>query len=394
VGAVNFVAADAKEIDWYVHAKIPDRGDPSARPMPWRVQKSVDDPGSFWSGKYLSGDQIPHVRAPADGVLFTANTDPFGFTADGVVENDPFYYGAFYANGFRAHRIEEKMGELIGAGAKVDRAAMEELQRDIHSPMADTVVPLLEKALADIGVDPKLGQYVGRDDLKALGARLIAWDRRHARDQAEPVIFNALTWFAAKRALEPAVSSTLFAPIAEASPPFFIGQLRSVLANRFAAAQTFMPDGPSVLLIQALDDTAAWIEARFGAADAKFTMADVHGALFKTDFGGEYTTEPMSVDGGVDTINVSPAPFFDGKAPLQSFASTEMALYRMVVGFAEDGTPEATVNFARGTSGEPGTAHFADQDAAWTAATYAPLAFRRSDVDARTETREVIEGGK
>jgi penicillin amidase len=398
VGAVNFVAADAKEIDYHVHARVPDRGDPSKRPMPWKVITDVASPDSYWTRGDLPDDEIPNVRAPANGYIFTANTDPFGFTADGKVEDDPFYYGAFYANGFRAYRIQQKLEELLAQGAKVDRAKMEDMQRDIHSPMADTVVPLLDTAIAQIDVDPKLAAYKGRDDLKQLAARLSKWDRRMARDQAEPSIFAAMLWFASKRAFREPLTPSLFGAISTASPPFLTGMLRNVLLNRFQDAPTYVPDGVNALLLASLDDTAGWLKARFGAVDATFKRSDLHSALFQTEFeefGGGWVVAPMAVDGGEDTINVSPAAFLDDQGePLAKTVSTEMALYRMVVGFGADGIPEATVNFARGTSEEPGDPHFGDQDESWTSATYKALAFKRADVDTRMEGKTVIGGGK
>lgn len=394
VGAVNFIAADANEIDYYVQARIPDRGDPKARPMPWRAITDPEDPASYWTRGDLPASQIPKRRDPPEGFLFTANTDPFGFTQDGVVENDPYYFGAFYANGFRGYRIQQVIEGLVAAGTKVDHAAMEEMQRDVYSPFADTVLPLLEEALANVETDPALAAYKGRADLVALGTRLSAWNREMRRDLGEPVLFNALVAFASRRAFEEPMTAALFGAIHEASPPFFLGMLHNVLANRFADASYFAPEGTRVLLLAALDETAAWIVTRFGSLDATFTLADVHGALFKSDLpGSAWDVAPMVVDGSSDTINVSPAQFFADGKPAESFVSTEMSLYRMVVGFGDDGTPEATVNFARGTSADPDSPHFDDQDEAWGNVSYTGLPFRRADVEAREESRATLAGG-
>jgi acyl-homoserine lactone acylase PvdQ len=67
-----------------------------------------------------------------------------------------------------------------------------------------------------------------------------------------------------------------------------------------------------------------------------------------------------------------------------------MSLYRMVTGFADDGVPEATLNFARGNSAEPDSAHFDDQDQPWADVVYQKLAFRRAEVDARQTNRLTI----
>ncbi|MCK6586575.1 MAG: penicillin acylase family protein [Polyangiaceae bacterium] len=387
VGAVNMVAASAEGIGYHVHASIPDRGVPSAHPMPWRVMSSKD-PESFWTRGFLPPSSLPHERNPARGFIATANNEPWGFTNDGNVENDPFYYGTFFANGFRAQRIDEVLRERTKDGGKVSRADMEELQRDVKSLMAETVVPRLGEAMAAIGTDPALAAYVGRADLVALADRLVAWDYRFAREKSEPVIFLGLEWFAAKRAFEVHFTPLLFNAIVTKSPPAMIGFLRNVIAARFEGSEKFAPDGVNALLLGALDDTAAWLTASFGGIDAAYTLGDVHAAEFPTEFGGELEVGRIVVDGHVDTVNVSPAAFFgeDGSA-LKEFSSHEMSLFRIVVGFGEDGRAESTIDFARGTREDPSDPHFADQDESWSLAQHRPLPFRRSEVEASETER-------
>jgi penicillin amidase len=385
VGALNMVAAHERGIDYHVHARVPDRGDPSSRPMPWRIQ-SGEDPESLWSRGELPPAKLPHLKDPERGFVCSANNDPFGFTADGDVENDPYYYGAFFANGFRARRIEERLSALL-AERKASRADMEELQGDVHSLMADTVLPHLAEAVSAIPTDPALAVYQGRGDLLALADRLAAWDRRLDRAQAAPVIFVGLEWFAVKRAFAAQLTPPLFDAIAEKSPSFLVGMLRNVLEGRFADVAAFTPGGQRLLMLAALDDTAAWLSQRFGSLDAPFKMGDVHFADFPSTFGGRLTVPRVAVGGGDDTVNVSPAAFFAGGKVQDAFLSHEQSLYRMVVGFGADGVPEATLNFAMGTSEDPDSLHFLDQQERWANVDYTPLPFRKADVEARATER-------
>lgn len=197
-------------------------------------------------------------------------------------------------------------------------------------------------------------------------------------------------WFAARRAFEKAVTKTLFGAIQEESPPFFLGHLSNLLTGKIADTSYFAPDGLDVLLVGALADTTAWIAERFGSVEATFQLRDVQGALFETEYEGAWTTTPVPVGGGTDTINVAPTAFFSGDAVSTTFESTEMALYRMVVGFGDDDVPEATLNFGRGNSADPDSPFFADQDQAWTEVTYRELAFRRPDVEAREMARSIL----
>lgn len=394
VGAANFIAAHPEDgITYHVNARVPDRGDPTSRPMPWRVV-SGDDPENLWSRGDLPPSKLPRWRNPERGYLTTANNDPWGFTANGSVEDDPYYYGTFYANGFRAHRIEELIQEKTASGAKMTREGMMDVQRDVRWALADAVVPMIDQAIADLAAnDPALAEYANRPELATLAQRLGAWDRRLSRDQAAPVIFNAVSWFAAKRIFEPAYTSLLFETIHEFKPGFFMGALYNVLAGRYTTAAQYVPDS-RLLLLGALSDTAAWLTTRFGSIDAAYTWGDVHLAEFPTDFGGELSVEPFAIDGGDETVAVAPTPFFQDGEVRETFGCTQASLYRMVLGFADDGTPEAVVNFARGTSEDPASPHFDDRDPAWAAIEYEPLLFRRADVEAKVTERQTLEAKK
>jgi penicillin G amidase len=168
-----------------------------------------------------------------------------------------------------------------------------------------------------------------------------------------------------------------------------LSNLRNILEKRFAEADMFLPSGKRVPLLAGLSDTAAWLTKRFGATTAAFTLADVQLANFSNDLGGKLDVPPVSVEGSIDTINYALAPFFAEGAPSDTFTSRSGPLYRMVIGFADDDTPEATLDFARGASGDPGDPHFGDQQESWTLAAHKPLPFRRADVDARVTVKLV-----
>ncbi|AKT37500.1 penicillin acylase family protein [Chondromyces crocatus] len=391
VGAANFIAAHPEGITYHVSARVPDRGDPSSRPMPWRVV-SADDPENLWSRGDLPPSKMPRWRAPARGYLATANNDPFGFTADGTVENDPYYYGTFYANGFRASRIESMIQAQLAGNGKMTVEVMKEIQLDVQWELADVTLPVLEDALAQIGTDPAFAAYEGNADLPKLGEQLRSWDGRLARDQAGAVVFNALSWFAAKRAFsnDKAYPSLLFNAVQEFKPSVFMGALYNLLEGRFPSSPATERD-PRLLLLDALVDTSAWITQRFGSLDASYTWGDVHVAVFPTEYGGELEVTPFGVEGGDDTVNVSPAPFFQGEQVREHFGAIQGSLYRMVLGFGDDNVPEAVVNFARGSREDPESPHFSDQDANWVAGDYAKLLFKRDEVLANAAEQQTLD---
>lgn len=380
VGAVNFVAADAKDITYRVHTHVPDRGDPSSRPMPWHVVAG-DDPENYWTRGFLPDSMLPRLRNPPAGYISTANNDPFGFTIDGSPENDPFYYGGIYATAFRAHRIRELIEGKIAAG-KLSHADMEEIQRDTRQPMIDTLVPRLSAAIAKIGTDANLAEYEGRADLAALSEQLAAWDGRYTEESPEAVIFFAFQWYAARRVFEGPFTSPLFNGIASESAPYFIGQLRNVLEGRFPGAADLLPGGQDLTLLRALDDTQKWLVQRFGTAQGPFAWKEVHAAELRADL-EELAMPPIRRAGAIDTVNVSDCGFFDEDgAELDDFIAHDGSIYRMVMSFDAEGRPRATINFAGGASGEPGDPHFDDQNALWASAQHTDLPFWKADVDA------------
>lgn len=391
VGAVNFIAADAKDISYRVHTNVPDRGDPASRPMPWHVV-SGDDPESFWTRGFLPEELLPKMRSPRSGFISSANNDPFGFTFDGSPENDPFYYGGIYASGFRAFRIHELIEEKLAAG-KMRREDLEEIQRDTRQPMVDSIAPKLAAAIEKIGTDASLAEFEGRADLVDLSQRLSAWDGRFTEDSDEAAIFFALQWFAAQRVFSDRFTSILFLGIAEESQPYFIGQLRNVLEGRFPAASSFLPEGADVMLLRALDDTTVWLKGRFGSTSASFAWQDVHAAELRSTFGEGLSVPPIRRAGAIDTVNVSDCSFFTaGGEVREDFFSHDGSVYRMVVEFDEEGRPRATINFSHGASGEPGDPHFDDQNERWAAAQHTALPFTKADIEAHAESRVILPG--
>ncbi len=397
VGAMNFVAASAEGIVYKVNAKIPDRGTVGDKDTPYRIQKSVRA-DNLWTGSYLAKDKLPYMRDPASGFIATANNDPFGFTRDGDVTNDPYYYGSFYARGFRAHRIMNELKSMVASGEKLDEQAMMALQADVHSPLADVLMPHLQLALESVPSDRKLKDYRDDTELLTLAQELLSWKREIRRESGAALAFTVWTWlmvdkaFASKLTLNLVLEKVdLFDPIADKNPPFLLGQLVNVMEARFEGAEDYVPDGRSVFLLEALDATRDLLKQRYGKTDLSALRYDMlHAASFANKLKGKLDLGRLPVDGGTDTINVSPASFFEKGKPRTEMTSDEAAAYRMVLTFTEDGSPRGFFNYQRGVSGEPNSAHFADLHSDWTEARYVRWPFTRAEVEAAVESREML----
>lgn len=385
VGAVNLIGADQSSIRYRVHASVPDRGKPAADIKPWALLKGTD-PRTVWTGRYLSQDYLPSARDPDRGYLTTANNEPWGFTKDGRVDNDPFYYGYFYDLGDRAARIESELRRLIARG-KLTPADMATLQGDARILLADDLLPPLAEAVAAIGTDPALAKYRTRPELIELFAQLSTWDRQMRRDSAAAVSFFALAHFATQRALGDDLGMML--PLLfQADAGFAFKPLRLALQG-VAAAQPLLQEGRRVILVGALADAADWLKSRFGTvlptADKPYAWKDIHGAQFDHLLHGKWDGGVVAVDGSVGTVNVSESTLLDDAGKPRDRANSHAgSLYRMITTFDDTGTPKALVNFTRGNDENPQSPFYNDQQPAWIDNKHSPLLFKRDEVEKNT----------
>jgi penicillin amidase len=389
VGGFNFVSATSEGISYRVNILVPDRGDPSARPMPFAVV-SGDDPGAFWSG-FLPPERLPRSRAEGTGWIATANNDPWGFTFDGDVSNDPWYYGYFFAAGHRAHRLAQEIDRLTSEGG-ITLEAMQALQTDVTSPMAQTLLPHLADAAAAIGTDPALDEFADDPDLERLVTLLTEeWDMRMARDSAGALAFHCWLIFLTEEAVGDELS-ILFNTVLEEETPFAIKLPGLAVTGQYPRSDEILQEGRDLILLEALRRTAQLLNARFGGVDpAGYTWGDMHGTRFDNPFGGRLDGGFVPTDGGEDTVNVSSSKFYGESDVAERFDSTSGAIFRVVTTFGADGLPEAWANFPRGNSGDPDSPHWDDTLDAWIAGDYEPLPFRRAEVDAATVTTLRLE---
>lgn len=390
VGAVNLIAADKSSIRYRVHANVPRRPAVKDGRTPWMIMDGRDA-ATLWNGQLLSDAELPSALDPERGYLCSANNDPWGFTGDGRVDNDPFYYGNFYDPGDRAARIETELRRLIrDKSGRISADDMKALQADTYSQVADDLLPPLFAAVRAIGTDPALDPYKGRADLVALSARLEKWDRRMLRGSTEAAIFFAYAHFATERAVSDDYGPVL-PRIWQAEPAFAYKPLRLALRD-MPGTTGVLQSNKSALLLLGLADAYDWLKGRFPGqppeSTTSFAWRDLHTARFDHMLGEGWHAGSLPVDGSVGTVNVSSSTLSDDAGrPVAVSASHDGSLYRMVVRFDDRGWPQAEVNFTLGNDGNRDSRFYSDQREAWQNLRYSPLRFVRSDVEAAAVQR-------
>lgn len=393
VGTFNWLAADASTISYHLNTHVPDRGAPNGREMPVRVVDG-DDPGYVWSGAFLPPEKLPRSRASETGFVVTANNDPFGFTADGVLNNDPWYYGAYYDPGYRGGRIEQLLQELTKSGG-VTLEDMQAVQSDTYSLAADQLAPVLAEVFAAVETDPNLEEYAKRPELATLVTLISeSWNRRMERDQAGALAFHVWAHFLTTEVFADDLGLVL-GPVLEASPVYALKFTALALTGTYPNAGLVLQEGREKLVLSALDRTAEWLTAEFGGVEPeRYTWGDRHGTAFRNGFGGALDGGWHPTDGGEDSVNVSGSTFFVPESTTEvrdQFESEDGPVFRVVTRFAADGTPEAFVNFPRGNSGDPNSPHFDDTLGDWIEDKYTQYPFRRDEVVAATESVITLE---
>ena len=363
----NFLGADADDITYRVGVEIPKREVTPER-APWLVMDG-DDAGSLWTGEFLEPTQKPRSRGTERGFLSTANNDPWGFTANGRLDDDPWYHGALFSPGWRAGRVDDRLTELVARG-DVTFEDMRDVQLDLHSNLADDLLPVLEaEGMAD---DPEVGE---------IAARLLAWDREMRRDSPEALLFHAFAHFLTAEAI--ADDLGLVFPEAMRLQAVYILKLgTSVVTGRYENGDALLQEGRTAVVKAALTKTKALVEARF--PDGDYTFADMRVSSFLDSFGAGLDYGTIATDGAESTVNVAPSSFFDtaGRESADQWVSQYGPLFRLITTFAEDGTPELRVS--RPIGNLPGAIAEGDD---WVEGEYRKLLFTRAEVDADTQDR-------
>jgi len=377
----NFMAADATGITYRVGVEVPDRSPVAEGREPWRTMDG-DDPTALWPTTRLPPEKLPHSRAVERGWLATANNDPFGFTDDGVLENDPWYYGAFFAPGWRAAAIEEGVAEMTAAG-NVTLEKMQALQLNVHSNLADDLLPVLAESWAAAATDPALADYAGREDLQTLVTLMVDdWDREMTRDSAGALAFHAFAHLVTGSVLKDDMS-LLYGIVMDAQPVYILKMAMNALAGEYPNGDKIIQGGRDLVVLHGLAETADWLAQRFGSVDPEgYRYSDMRKTAFYGGYGLGMDLPTVPTDGGESTINVAAATFLESGEIAESWVSHWGPIERMTGGFDDAGTPEAYVNFPMGNIADKASGHFDDQLDGWVNGTYKKLRFTREEIEA------------
>jgi penicillin amidase len=170
--------------------------------------------GADWAG-YIHPDELPRVVGSAEGFLVNANNRSVG-------EDYPHFLGHGFVNGYRAHRIAERLRESSG----VSEADMFALQFDTACHVYEFYRQLALEVLTDEAV-------ASSPELNVARREILAWDGRAELD-SRGIAF--LIYF--KESLAQSVLTPILSVCAEAEEHFVYAwpnldtPLRAILTER------------------------------------------------------------------------------------------------------------------------------------------------------------------
>ncbi len=290
----NLLVADRQRIAFYVTGRVPIRraGDGSV-PVP-------GDGSHDWIG-WATGDQLPHIVAPASGRLVNAN--------DRVAPPDfPIFLGRDWFGDWRATRIRE----LLDRSDRHTQADFARMQVDVHSDFARQVLPKL--LAVPISEDiPRRAQGLLRD-----------WDGAMTIASPQPLIFNAWLHYFYGRVLQQAgIAVNDGGPLLE-----FVGNVLSPAGAHWCGGDC------SSMLQASLIDAISDLSHRFGNAPAQWRWGEAHPAIF-----AHPVLRPLPILGKLSTLSI-PSPGDDstvdrGGPAYKQFQSVHGAEYRGVYDLAD-----------------------------------------------------------
>ncbi len=303
------------------------------------------DPGSAWIGR-LQGAALPGEANPPNGRVASANEylAPTGY-AHFIMRDRPSSY--------RAERLQELLAAVPESG--FTPAQFANMQTDIVSPAARTIVPLL------LAAGPFSGSAADAAGL------LDGWDFRMAAGRPEPLLYSA--WHRALiRRLAPAAFGDKTLPVTP-RPQLLVDLLTGRVPGCGDSEQTCAD-----ITQDALHDALTWLRERHGADlhalrwDSAATGVHRHRPLGGVPFLGRLFNIVRAHEGGPFTLMRMYGDWSDSEQP---FAGIHGAGVRLVHDLADSTRSWAVVS--TGQSGHPFSPWYRDHADSWFAGRLLPL---------------------
>jgi penicillin amidase len=353
----NFVYADVEgNIGYQAPGRIPIRANGDGRmPVPgWTDEYE-------WTG-YIPFDELPSRFNPPEGFIVTAN--------NAVVDSSyPYLLTHDWDSGYRAQRITE----MIQALDPVSVADVQAIHGDNKSLSSAEIIPYL------------LSLQPGDAGLRQALERLAAWDGQENKDSAEALLYEVF-WARLPPAVWDEVPGDL--QIKNGSYPMVL--IRDLLAKPndlwWDDKRTGAVETRDDLLLDVLQDSYTWLQARFGKDMSGWRWGALHTATFENQSLGQsgilpiemiFNRGPVPASGGTSIVNAT-SWSTDKPAIVTSVPSERMILD------LTDWQRSLSIQ-TTGQSGHPYHKHYGDMIVPWRDIQYHTMHWERVAIEPTAE---------
>jgi penicillin amidase len=320
------------------------------RKTPERGYHSGSEPQQQWMG-LVPFEAMPHAVNPSRGWLATANNR--------LAANDyPYPLFGTWSSGYRAARIREMIEQrLAGPGFATDD--FRDMHQDNLSLRAVRCVPPLVAALSKTSDER---------EQRALEF-LRSWDGRVLAHLVPPTLFNVFFSLWSK-----AVADVHFeSPVSE-----LLAKQAEGMASRLLAGDPhgWFPEGERLPSIRRVfNSTLSFLTERLGPDISQWQWGRLHQMPLKHVLGDRGDLGQLLNHGGVAVNGDMMTVCNTGSDP--NWLATTGAGYRLIADLA---TSDLLAIDAQSQSGQPGSEHYSDQLAVWSAGQYHVVPLQRQDL--------------
>jgi penicillin amidase len=348
--------------------------------LPLRTLANGWRPVPGWGGKHdwqgqIPFEELPHVRNPTEGFVVTCNQCV-------TMPDYPYYLNTYFAAGYRARRVVERIKALAPGNATVEDMAA--IHADRISAPARVFVELLKR------IEPQ-DQHVA-----AARTCLLAWDGSMDRTSVAAAIYGTARSYCLQDVVEAVLGR--FAPEALGTTgsgrgaPAHAVQIYTRAVEAMAQDDpTFLPPGQTweTLAASALHRAVAELRERLGDDMRTWTWGRIHHTYPRHPLARPFPElgsllDPPQVPAGGD----ADTPQQGGYWVTDRFVLTAMSVNRYIHDPADWRRSRWIVPL--GASGHPGSPHFADQAELWAEVQTIPQLWDWNDIVAAADTHQQL----
>ena len=345
-------------------------------PIRSRVNGWLPVPG--WMGEHewegdIPFDELPVSINPPEGYIATANNRPVG-------DDYPHYIAIDFTPEFRVRLVTEGLKSL-------HRPTAEDMEQ-VHAQRVS--IP----ALAYLGVvkqiDPKDAA------IKAAKHLLLDWNGEMNANQVQPTIYSAMRDAMLKEVLETNLTEKL-AYDAWHPADRGLGSFSNRLKARLVAMieqddRSLLPEGDTwpTAVARALSKAVAPLSERLGGDMGQWQWERVHQARPKHNLSAAFPELAELLDPpAIPSSGDGDTPLQGGYSPANPATVTSLSVARY--SYDPSDWENSLWVVPLGSSGHPGSPHYADQSETWRQVKMIPMGYDWGRIEASCETKQTLE---